>query len=208
MRVSGESAAIADEDAISWIALSSIEERKGQTRSRIRSQPGISPQSFTSIPPQSTITQEDVAFPKNTFSSPQGEVKNRVVHKDYRSSTPLPAKATAHRFDTTSPDHVPNSQSKAYNLQGSRAKSPGVVLGQILEIRDESERKRYWNAIRKRFSYSSLPIITIHYLTRSVEMVSCCLQLCSEFLTPSRLRRHLMMNIFGMKLFTNVPCIL
>lgn len=180
MGVSGESPAIADEDAISWTALSSIEDGKCQTRSRIRSQPDVSPQTFTSIPPKSTITEKDNALPQNTFSSPQGEVKNQVVYKDYRSSAPLPAKATAHRFDTPPPDHVPYSQSKADDLQGFRAKTPGVVLGQILEIGDDSERKRYWNAIRNRFSYSSLPIITIHYLlTRSVEMVSCCAQLCS-----------------------------
>jgi hypothetical protein len=173
MGVSGESTAVADEDAILWTALSSIEEGKCQTRSGMRSQPDISPQTFTSIPPQSIITEKDDALPQNTFSSPQAEVKNRVVYKDYRSSAPLLAKATAHRFDAPPPDHVPYSQGKADDLQEFRAKTPGVVLGQILEIGDESERKRYWNSIRQRVSYSSLPIITVHYLlTRSLEMVS------------------------------------
>ncbi len=178
MGISGEPAAIADEDAISWNALSSIEGAKCQTRSRPRSQPDVNPQTPISIPAKSTISEKYDAPPQNTFSSPQGEVKNQVVYKDYRSSAPPPAKATAHLLDTPPPDHVPCSQSKADDIRIFRAKTPGVVLGHILEIGDESERKRYWNAIRNRFSYTSLPIITIHcLLTPPIEMVSCCSRL-------------------------------
>jgi hypothetical protein len=46
-------------------------------------------------------------------------------------------------------------------------RSPGVILAKILDMKDQSERERFWLYIRTRISHRSLPIITIHYLLRA-----------------------------------------
>jgi hypothetical protein len=129
--------------------------------------------------------------------------ENPEIFEDFGLSAPPLAQVTAHRFDTPPPNPDPYLKREADDLEDFRdySWSPGVALGNILEMRDKSERERYWLSIRGRTSFRSLPIITIHYLLRwSVPMVSYCSRFCSILLIFSRLRGHL-----GIILFTHVP---
>ncbi|KAE9369558.1 hypothetical protein N431DRAFT_346055 [Stipitochalara longipes BDJ] len=113
----------------------------------------------------------------------QERVQSRPVHKQKAIATNIKPPITAtpvddtilptsHPFKSvTQKDDVPAEISFPFlgedgaNFEDDQW-SPGVVLARILEMKDESERERYYSHIRRNISVLSLPIITIHYLLR------------------------------------------
>jgi hypothetical protein len=203
---SSPTTAVHRDDVLLRRVLSSLEKEKRQIQNRQRSRSDHDRQTFTkSVPLQApaATTQRDDVFVQSSFPCLERERENSENFEGYGSSSPPLAQVTTRRFDTPLPLSQDSGRNSAEDIEdfGDYSWSPGVALGNILEMRDESERERYWLSIRDRTSFRSLPIITIHYLLRwSVPMVSYCSRFCSVVLIFSRLRGHL-----GIILFMHVP---
>jgi hypothetical protein len=78
--------------------------------------------------------------------------------------------------------------------------TPGIVLARILEMKDPSERERYYIHIRTQTAALSLPILTVHYLLRGhfARVNSCPSRILGRFLISSRVRgRHMTLSFIG-----------
>jgi hypothetical protein len=57
--------------------------------------------------------------------------------------------------------------------------SPPKVLSRWLDLNENSERESYWQAVKKRFPASALPIILLQYIRRS-SIPGVCKEFCFE----------------------------
>jgi hypothetical protein len=119
-----------------------------------------------SIPPLNTTSHEDDAVPPSPSQIPEG------VENISQTTAPLTL-AAKQEGDGIPQWSLPSLESeKAFfetveRYERATALSPGVILAKILDMKDRSNRERFWLNIRPKVSYRQLPIITIHYLLRS-----------------------------------------
>jgi hypothetical protein len=157
-------------------------QEKDQIREQAQSRVVHNPQAIGGkITPQYTTTQRVDVLPQNSYP----------VELVITPTANVPLETSFSCLEIKREDF---EEAEGYDL------SPGNVLAKILDMKDKSERERFWLSIRDGSSYRSLPIIAIHhFLRRSVPKVKTFIYAFVTFLIFSRLSGHLAIEIFIVK---------